>query len=105
MLRKQMTPAEQILWALLRNRGLGPKFRRQHPFGPWILDFFCFELSLAIEVDGACHASRALKDFQRDMWLKQRGVFVLRLKNELVLLRPEEALRHIRASIASQAPL
>jgi very-short-patch-repair endonuclease len=58
-LRARQTPAEELLWQLLRNRQLhGAKFRRQHQFGSFILDFYCHEAHLAIECDGAPHPGR-----------------------------------------------
>jgi very-short-patch-repair endonuclease len=58
-LRREMTDAERALWHLLRDRRLGDiKFRRQVPFGPFILDFVCFERKLVLEVDGGQHANR-----------------------------------------------
>ena len=55
-LRQNETDAERLLWRLLRNRYLaGAKFRRQHPFPPYVLDFYCHELKLAIELDGGLH--------------------------------------------------
>ena len=56
-LRKRLTPAERILWRLLRDRRLkGLKFRRQFPIGPFVVDFCCYELRLVIELDGEVHA-------------------------------------------------
>ncbi|WP_156467289.1 endonuclease domain-containing protein [Phenylobacterium sp. CCH12-B4] len=76
-LRKAMTGPEVILWTRLRGRGEDrPIFRRQHPFGSIILDFYCSALRLAIEVDGATHWDEAaqLKDAARDRWLAGQGV-------------------------------
>jgi len=77
-----MTEPEVILWTRLRSRGgERPTFRRQHPFGSIILDFYCPSLRLAIEVDGATHwdDDAQLKDDARDRWLKAQGVHVLRI--------------------------
>jgi very-short-patch-repair endonuclease len=57
-LRREQTDAEARLWARLRNRVLGPKFRNQFPFGPYVLDLWCVEARLAVEVDGAHHVER-----------------------------------------------
>ena len=54
-LRKEMTPPERRLWNVLKHRPSGLKFRRQHPLGPYVLDFFCHEAALAIEIDGLAH--------------------------------------------------
>jgi len=80
-MRKAMTEPEVILWTRLRGReGERPTFRRQHPFGSFILDFYCPSLRLAIEVDGATHwddeAQR--RDAARDRWLEAQGVAVMR---------------------------
>jgi very-short-patch-repair endonuclease len=65
-LRRTATDAERALWAKLRNRQLaGLKFRRQHPLGPYTVDFVCFERRLVIEVDGGQHAEAAEQDAQR----------------------------------------
>jgi very-short-patch-repair endonuclease len=65
-LRKSSTPAEQLLWQALRNRNLGDhKFRRQHPIGPYIADFFCAEVGLVVEVDGGSHLDQIAYDQDR----------------------------------------
>ncbi|MDI1326067.1 MAG: endonuclease domain-containing protein [Brevundimonas sp.] len=81
--RRVMTPPEARLWQWLRARRFrGLKFRRQHPVGPYILDFHCAEAKLAIEVDGAVHdgAEQAEHDRRRTAWLSGRGVRVIRLR-------------------------
>ena len=81
VLRKNDTWAEKLLWKYLRDRRFSAyKFRRQHPYPPHVLDFFCLEAMLNIEVDGGQHGSpeRLLLDAQRDAWLEARGVKVLR---------------------------
>ena len=77
-----MSPPEVVLWQHLRGSQLaGLRFRRQHPIGAYILDFYCAELQLAVEVDGQSHdfLSRALADERRDAWLQLQGVHVVRL--------------------------
>ena len=71
------------LWQKLRNRQLGVDFRRQHPAGPFVLDFYCPALRLAIELDGGQHTNtdQEKKDRQREHWLAARGVTVLRFWN------------------------
>ncbi|HEV2364718.1 MAG TPA: endonuclease domain-containing protein [Caulobacteraceae bacterium] len=81
-LRRQMTPPELIVWQALRGRALdGRHFRRQHPIGPYVLDFYCARAKLALEVDGLHHATdeRQERDQIRDAWLERRGVTVFRL--------------------------
>jgi cyclase len=60
-LRKQQPFAEEILWNYLRTKPLGFKFRRQHPFSIYIVDFYCHQLKLAIEVDGSIHEVEEVK--------------------------------------------
>jgi very-short-patch-repair endonuclease len=83
-LRKHDTWAEKLLWTWLRDRRFSTyKFRRQHAFGPHVLDFFCIEARLNIELDGFQHGGpeqRAL-DTERDAWLEARGLKVLRFWN------------------------
>jgi very-short-patch-repair endonuclease len=86
-LRVATTPAERKLWSILRQTQLeGTSFRRQHPAGPYILDFYCPSLALAIEVDGSQHGlvSRMAADRVRDDWLRERGITMLRFWNNEV---------------------
>ncbi|WP_300556438.1 DUF559 domain-containing protein [Maricaulis sp.] len=79
-----MTEAEIRLWLRLRRRQLrGLKFRRQHPIGPYIVDFACLSIRLAIEVDGATHVTEARQahDRKRTTWLEQSGWQVVRIQN------------------------
>jgi very-short-patch-repair endonuclease len=81
-MRKAMTEPEVILWTRLRGRAEDrPTFRRQHPFGSIILDFYCPSLRLAIEVDGATHwdDEAQLRDAARDRWLAGQGVHTVRI--------------------------
>jgi very-short-patch-repair endonuclease len=86
-LRKRQTEAERALWSKLRNRQLdGWKFKRQFPFGPYVLDFYCFDANLVIEVDGSQHGEiRAEHDRARTKSLESRGLRVLRVWNADVL--------------------
>src|SRR4051812_47503921 len=81
-LRKSMSGAEVILWTRLRGHGDDRrKFRRQHPIGQVIVDFYCPSVCLAIEVDGRTHwdDEAQWRDEKRDRWLKSQGVTVLRI--------------------------
>jgi very-short-patch-repair endonuclease len=80
-LRRDMTLPEGILWRVLRERPNGFKFRRQHPFGRCILDFYCPAAKLVIEVDGEAHrmGNLALRDIRRDAWLTGQGLRILRI--------------------------
>ena len=86
-LRRNSTDVEMKLWQKLRNRQLGVDFRRQHPAGSYILDFYCPALRLAIELDGGQHAQpdAAERDKQRADWLAHRGVITLRFWNSDVV--------------------
>jgi very-short-patch-repair endonuclease len=98
-LRKSMTIAEKILWQKLRNRQMnGLKFRRQHPVGIFILDFYCHERKLAIEVDGKIHNQEAQKEWDenRTYELNELGIVVLRFLNEDVIDKTEMVVDSIR---------
>ena len=85
-LRKHASFPEKRLWGILQSRKLGGlKFRRQHPVEPYIVDFYCPEAALVIEVDGKSHAGRKEYDDQRTAFLKSRGLTVLRVHNDDVL--------------------
>src|SRR3954468_19746451 len=81
VLRRRMTLPEVILWKWLRQRPDGLKFRRQHPTGPCVLDFFCGDARLAVEVDGEAHSrgARPQRDAARDEWLRSCGIETLRI--------------------------
>ncbi len=96
--RRQQTPAEKKLWEALRDRRLaGLKFRRQHPFQQFILDAFCVEHQLEVEVDGEVHddPAQAAHDAERTGFLQARGIRVLRFKNEGIESNFEDVLRRI----------
>ncbi len=95
--RRQMSPPEVVLWQHLRARPGGFKFRRQHPAGPYTLDFFCREAAVAIEVDGAAHdmGDQPQRDERRDAWLAQRGIVTLRFLAEDLLGELEAVARRI----------
>jgi very-short-patch-repair endonuclease len=87
-LRRAMTPAEAKLWSHLRNSNMrGVAFRRQHPIGDFVLDFYCSPARLAVEVDGGQHghAEYAARDQRRDAWFEARGIATLRFWNDDVL--------------------
>ncbi|HAF48068.1 MAG TPA: hypothetical protein DCL08_02370 [Anaerolineaceae bacterium] len=101
-LRKNQTDAEQILWSKLRSRELsGFKFRRQHPIDNYILDFYCNEAQLAIEIDGGQHAEKEniKMDDQRTALLNQKGIRVIRYWNNDVLENTDEVLEDILATL------
>ena len=84
-LRRNPTPAERRLWDAIRERRLGGlRFRRQHPVGPFILDFYCPSHKLVIELDGDIHATQKDQDDYRDQHLASYGYRVLRFRNDEV---------------------
>jgi very-short-patch-repair endonuclease len=103
-LRSQMTLPEILLWQELRRKQLSRHFRRQHPIGPYVLDFYCSRARLCIEVDGTAHdyVVQALRDERRDVWLASRGIRTLRfdatdiLEDRLI----DGVLQMIAASLA-----
>jgi very-short-patch-repair endonuclease len=101
-LRRDSTHVEMRLWQKLRNRQLGADFRRQHPAGSFVLDFYCPALRLAIELDGGQHAqeSEQESDRLRDRWLTERGVTVLRFWNSDVTENIAGVLEVIAAKVA-----
>jgi very-short-patch-repair endonuclease len=95
-MRAMPTAAETTLWSALRGRQLGGwKFRRQHVIVGYIVDFYCAQLWLAVEVDGAVHHRRRADDQQRDDVLASLGVRVVRLRNDDVLERLDEVVDHL----------
>jgi very-short-patch-repair endonuclease len=77
--RRNMSPPEVRLWALLRRSPEGVGFRRQHPIGPYVADFYCAAAKLIIEVDGQSHDFTAQRDDARDAYMRDLGLRVLRI--------------------------
>ena len=97
-LRNNLTDCERLLWRRLRNRQLsGFKFRRQHPFPPYVLDFYCAELQLVVELDGGQHYDDMglEKDRVRSGYLERLGLEVLRFSNLDVLQNLDGVLAEI----------
>lgn len=106
-LRKNATEAEKLLWSRLRNRQLSDlKFKRQHTFPPYILDFFCEQHKLGIELDGGQHNDPVwqMSDHQRTLFLEGKGITVLRFWNNDVLSNIEGVLETIVNKIPSPQP-
>jgi len=100
-LREDATNVERRLWQKLRGAQIdGASFRRQHPAGNYILDFYCSELLLAVELDGGQHAQSANRDRHRDDWLAQRGVTVLRFWNSDIVENLSGVLEVIAAKVS-----
>ena len=103
-LRRGMTDAERHLWQHLRLRQVdGHRFRRQHPVGPYIVDFICIERRVVIEVDGGQHA-HAPTDLGRSSYLQARGLKVLRFWNNDVLGNIEGVIDALRGTLAIGCP-
>ena len=84
-LRSNTTSAEAVLWRALKGRGAdGLKFRRQQGIGPYILDFYCPEIRLCVELDGSSHDYKDDYDEQRTKYLHTQGIRVVRFRNETV---------------------
>ena len=102
LLRRTETPTERILWKHLRGKQLdGYRFRQQHVFGPYILDFYCPSIRLYIELDGTVHDTEEAKqkDADRTAFLNQNRISVIRFRNEEVEANVENVISKIREFI------
>jgi very-short-patch-repair endonuclease len=93
-LRRTLSLPETQLWSRLRRRMPGkPVFRRQHPIGPYVLDFYCAKANLAVEIDGISHdmGNRPQHDERRDTWLRKHGMTVMRIPAAELLHDIDEA--------------
>ena len=102
-LRKNSTLAEVLLWQKIKNKAFEVQFHRQVPLLEYIVDFYCHELMLAIEVDGNSHENNFLDDQKRQLKLEEQGVRFLRVtdkvvKNEMfsVLLKIEQTIDEVK---------
>ncbi|WP_233130910.1 endonuclease domain-containing protein [Sphingomonas jeddahensis] len=102
-----MTLPEVILWQALRRQSQELKFRKQHPAGDYILDFYCASARLAVEVDGGAHASpdRIARDRRRDAWLARWNVRVLRIPAQAILSDLPSVVEAILAAASPNQPL
>jgi very-short-patch-repair endonuclease len=101
-LRKRETEAEKILWKALRSRSCeGLKFRRQYPVKQFIIDFYCHEYLLGIEVDGSVHDTEEAKeyDLNRTAELENLGITIIRFNNDEVLNNLTDVLLEIRSKV------
>jgi very-short-patch-repair endonuclease len=106
-LRRDQTDAEYVLWSELRaQKFLGLKFRRQHPIGPYIVDFCCIDKQLIIELDGSQHIETQEYDERRTAFLDREGFRVVRFWNDEVLMAMEAVLDKLRLVLVvdSSAP-
>jgi len=98
MLRHNQTEAEKRLWTAIRRQALGHRFRRQHPIGPYVVDFVCLERKFVVEIDGGQHAGSE-SDAVRDEWLKTNGYDVRRFWNNEVIDNLEGVLLTICSAL------
>ena len=105
ILRREMTLPEILLWRQLRLRPGGFRFRKQHPAGPYVMDFYCAEARLCIEVDGAFHAigDRPERDAKRDDLLARHGVETLRIAASDVLRDMDAVVTWVVATATARA--
>jgi len=101
VLRRGMSLPEVLLWRGLRRGALSGHFRRQHPLGVYVLDFYCDRSKLAVEVDGQTHSLLGApeRDAKRDTWLASQGIRTPRLPAMYVLKNLPDALATIRAAL------
>ena len=102
-LRERSTKAENIMWEYLKTKPAGVKFRRQHPYSLFVLDFYCHRLKLVIEVDGSIHSLEEVSsnDKKRQDELEKNGLVVIRFTNELVENNFEKVKEEILNFIAN----
>ena len=90
-LRENLSLPETLLWRLLKGSPNGVHFRSQHPVGSYVLDFYCVRTKIAFEIDGIAHdmGDRPERDEQRDAWLREQGIEVVRIPAAEVLKSAE----------------
>ncbi|WP_344927221.1 endonuclease domain-containing protein [Aquimarina addita] len=98
-LRKNMTENEKIIWKSLRKKQLGVQFFRQFPILEYVVDFYCKEIGLAIEIDGSSHQNRFLEDSHRQARIEALGVRFIRFSNEQVSNNLNAVLMELTATI------
>ncbi len=100
-MRHEPTEAEYALWQRLRNKQVeGCRFRRQHPIGRFIVDFYCASINMVIEIDGAVHNSRSDEDQIRTDYLVTLGVKLIRFTNDKVLNNIDDVVKKIRQHLS-----
>ena len=97
-LRKNLTLQEEKLWSYLRNKKLGFKFRRQHGIGPYIVDFYCREKNLVIELDGVQHLEEKEYDKERNEFMQSLNIKVLRFWNYEIDTNIDVVIKKIKIS-------
>jgi very-short-patch-repair endonuclease len=106
-LRRSLTLPEGLLWRELKKRPDGIKFRRQHPTGSFILDLFCSDARMVIEIDGEAHSRGAnpARDAARDQWLIRAGIATLRIPARDVLSNLDGVVTYIVGQAKARLPL
>jgi len=96
-LRNNMTGSEIVFWSMIKNSQLGYKFRRQYSVGSYILDFYCPQLKLCVEIDGDVHdyTKTKIRDRKRDYFLKSLGINVKRYRNEDIEGYPDKIIKNL----------
>ena len=100
-MRNWLTDAERVLWMQLRTKPKGYKFRRQHPAGNYILDFYCHALKLAIKADGDIHNKEKVQeaDRERQKNLESEGIYVIRFTNKEIMVNMKSVTEQINTDI------
>jgi very-short-patch-repair endonuclease len=101
-LRQNQTNAEELVWRYLRDRQmLGYKFRRQYSVNHFVIDFYCPELKLAVEIDGASHNNpeQQKKDISRQKYVEAFNIKIVRIKDKELLENPNKAFNKLEAAI------
>jgi very-short-patch-repair endonuclease len=94
--RRDETPPEELLWLALRNGQIGGlKFRRQHPIGPYVVDFSCHSAKLVVGVDGMSHDDKVAKDAAKSKYIESQGYRILRVMNDDVMHDLDAVTREI----------
>lgn len=108
ILRRNMTVAELILWKKLKNRKIfSAKFRKQHPIGIFIVDFYCHQYKLVIEVDGDIHIDEIQNEYDlgRTEEIEKSGIHVIRFTNDQIIYNIDSVMSKILQIITELAPL
>ncbi|MEW6403889.1 MAG: DUF559 domain-containing protein [Chloroflexota bacterium] len=95
-LRREMTPAEKMLWKEVRANKLGVHFRRQQVIAGFITDFYCHKAALVVEVDGDIHDLQKDEDTRREQVLREMGLEIFRLRNHEILSNPAAVAKMVR---------
>ena len=101
-LRREMTPAEKILWQELRANKLGVHFRRQQVIAGFIVDFYCHKAALVIEVDGDIHDLQQAEDARREKVLSEMGLRVVRFRNDEVMKNLSAVVGNVRELVCER---